>query len=73
MITDKEVKDAIIALRDGECWTWPESDYGRAEIWLKNYTYFLFSIPMYGGRPSFEDAYDIRSIDQLIQRVNTWT
>ena len=45
--------DEIIKLKDGQCWTWPESDYGLAEIWLKNSTYFLFDIPLYGGEPIF--------------------
>jgi hypothetical protein len=25
-------KEEISKLKDGECWIWPESDYGKAEI-----------------------------------------
>lgn len=66
-------KDWILGLKDGKCWVWLESDYGKAEIWYNNDTYFLFSIPMYGGPASFEEAYPKRRIDDLIAKVESWT
>jgi len=69
-MTDKE---QILNLKDGEVYVIPESDYGKAEIWKKNDCFFLFEIPMYGGRPSFNSAYQIHRIDDLINTVESWT
>ncbi len=66
-------KNEILKLKDGECWVWPESDYGKAEIWLKNKTYFLFEIPNFGGQPQFEKAFNKHDIDCLVDVVNSWT
>ena len=64
----------IEKLKDGQSWIWPESDYGRAEIWLKNGVYFLFSIPMYGGSPAYEGSYSGKGhIGRLIAAVESWT
>lgn len=65
-------KGKIIALKDGEVWIVPESDYGKAEIWLKHETYFLFEIPAFGGQPSFFKAYRSH-IDEMINDYNSWT
>ena len=67
-------KREIESLNDGDWWIWPESDYGRAEIWLKNGAYFVFSIPMYGGEPVFEKAYNGKGrIGELIAEIESWT
>lgn len=66
-------KEEILNLKDGECWIWPESDYGKAEIWYKNNTYFLFEIPTFGGQPSFVDSFTIATIMNLIKTVESWT
>ena len=63
----------IRKLKDGEVWEWPESDYGKAEIWLKNETYFLFAIPMYGGQPCFEQSYNKGRIGEMVATVESWT
>ena len=68
-----KVKEEILNLKDGECWIWPESDYGKAEIWYKNKTYFLFEIPMFGGQPLFVDSFTIATIINLIKTVESWT
>ena len=67
-----EAEKEIRKLKDGECWVWPESDYGKAEIWKKNDVYFLFSIPMYGGMPQFEDVFTPRMVVGLVELVNGW-
>jgi len=65
-------KDEILKLKNGESWVWPESDYGKAEIWLKYNTYFLFEIPIYGGgEPRFYKQF--RDIDSLIKMVESWS
>ena len=68
-----DTKQEILKLKDGESWIWPESDYGKAEIWYKNKTYFLFEIPMYGGEPSLVDNYTVSTLDYLIKTVELWT
>jgi len=67
------MKEEILKLKDNECFTVPESDYGKAEIWLNHERYFLFEIPMYGGMPTFVDSYRKEQLDDLIKLVNSWT
>lgn len=67
------MKEEILKLKDGQSYTVPESDYGKAEIWLKNGVYFLFSIPMFGGEPNFEKEFYSGNIDGLIDTINSWT
>lgn len=66
-------KEEILKLKDGESYIVPESDYGKAEIWLKNGIYFLFDIPMYGGTPMYHDSYNKHGIDRMIDQYNSWT
>ena len=65
--------DEIMKLNDGEKWIWPESDYGKAEIWFKHGGYFLFEIPMYGGEPRFVGCFSKRRLAELIDIVSSWT
>ncbi|MEK9207489.1 MAG: hypothetical protein AAB922_03340 [Patescibacteria group bacterium] len=66
-------KEEIEKLKDGECYIVPESDYGKAEIWLKNEMYFLFEIPTFGGQPRYVDNYIRRHIDIMIKKIESWT
>ena len=66
-------ENRILELNHGECWIWPEGDYGKAEIWHINDVYILFEIPMYGGRPAFHKAYGEYRLDELIETVESWT
>jgi len=66
-------KDEILKLNHGESYTIPESDYGKAEVWRIWDDYLLFSIPTFGGTPSFDSSYTLSSIDKLIQTVESWT
>lgn len=68
-MTDKE---HILNLKDLECYTVPESDYGKAEIYLINDVYFLFSIPIYGGKPAFERVFNKDDIDEMINLYESW-
>jgi len=65
-------KEEILKLKDGGFWIWPESDYGKAEVWFKYGTYFLFEIPSFGGRPEFYKDYTIWEIEHLINVVRSW-
>lgn len=66
-------KKKILSLKNGEKYIVPESDYGIAEILFKNNKYFLYSIPMFGGGPVFEDEFDKNEVDLMIQKYNSWT
>ena len=63
----------ILKLDDGENWIWPESDYGKAEIWFIHETYFLFEIPNFGGTPRFDSSYKKDQLQDLIDHVNSQT
>jgi len=69
-MTDKE---HILNLNNLECYIVPKSDYGKAEIYLINETYFLFSIPEFGGNPVFEKAFNEHNIDEMIALYESWT
>jgi len=65
--------NSIQNLKDGDCFIWPQSDYGKAEIWFKNEVFFLFEIPEYGGMPIFSGSFHPSQVDRLIDKVNSWT
>ncbi len=67
------MKEQILKLKNGECYTVPESDYGRAEVWKINNVYVLFSIPLYGGEPAYEQVYGLHRIDEMISSINSWS
>lgn len=66
-------KQEILKLKNNESWTWPESDYGKAEIWLMHGMYFLFEIPSFGGEPRYVDTYIATTLPDLIATVEKWT
>ena len=66
-------KQEILKLKDGEVWVWPESDYGKAEIWFKNDIYFLFEIPTFGGKPIWIGAYLREKLPFLLATVERWS
>lgn len=81
-MTIDQIRQAIIALHDGavapreqSVFFWPESDYGKAEIWLIHDTYLVLSIPMYGGQPGFEKAFmkSAAHVEAIINMVTSWT
>lgn len=67
------IKFEILKLKHGENYIVPESDYGKADIWLINETYILFRIPWLGGTPQFVKAYSFIHIDDLIKEISEWT
>ena len=74
---------ALNELKNGEHYVIPESDYGKAEIWLINDIYFVFEIPMYGGDPMYVDSFSKgswkypeqkqKAIKGIIDLVYSWT
>lgn len=63
----------ITMLKDGEHWTYPESDYGKAEVWYKHEVYFLFEIPQYGGVPKFVRAFHKKAVTEILDTIESWT
>ena len=51
----------------------PESDYGFAEIYRMYDDYLVFSIPTYGGVPTFYKSYGKHSVDKLISDLKSIT
>jgi len=68
-----DIKKKILELKDGEVFVWSESDYGKAEVWLKCNTYFLFEIPTFGGEPLYNSSYIRDNISHLIATVEKWS
>ena len=66
-------KYEILKLETGQCYIVPESDYGKAEIWRINNMYFVFEIPMYGGKPVYSRSYKLDQIDKMIYWINEWS
>jgi hypothetical protein len=68
-------KIEIEKLNSGECYTIPESDYGKAEVYFINDVYLLFGIPTFGGEPYFVQHFvaDEKGISELLKMVNGWT
>lgn len=69
----EDIKSEILKLNHGESYIVPESDYGKAEILFYNDTYFLFEIPIYGGKPGFHKSYQKNQIDEIVKTIESWT
>ena len=72
-----EDKKSIMSLKSGECYIIPGGDYGKAEIWHIHNDYIIFSIPMGGGCPRFEEVVGIyhtkeRQASKVLQILDTW-
>lgn len=73
-----KVKEKLMSLKNGEKYIIPESDYGKAEIWYIHDCYFIFTIPMYGGKPAFEtvvQGYENKEqqMKKVLDIINNWT
>jgi hypothetical protein len=76
-------KQGVKILKNGECYTVPQSDYGLAEIWYINDIYFLFGIPLFGGAPYYVDNFYAGNwknpkekeeiISKILDIVHGWT
>ena len=70
-------KDQDIAnvkkLYHGEHCTVGQSEGGGGEVYRIWNTYFLFSIPQYGGEGNFERAFTSTQIEQLVDNAHSWT
>jgi hypothetical protein len=69
----EKVKVEIIKLKQGECYIWPKSDYGLAEIWKINDYYFVFEIPEFGGNPYYSSMFIKDDVEYLIKHILSWT
>ena len=68
---DTQIKEMIDSLGHKGVFVWPESDYGKAEIWKINDVYILFEIPMYGGKPTYSGTF--YNSKDIFNRVRNWT
>ena len=76
-------KQGVKTLKNGECYTVSQSDYGLAEIWYINDIYFLFGIPVFGGDPYYVDKFHAGNwrnpkekeevIAKILDIVHGWT
>ena len=69
---DKYIQE-LTSIKDGESWVWPESDYGRAEIFKVLDMFIVFSIPMYGGEPIYEKTCRKEDINEMMEMVARWS
>ncbi len=53
------------------CVGWSEG--GGGEVHLIWDTFFLFSIPLYGGEGTFEGSYNYDEIEELVDFARSWT
>lgn len=51
----------------------PESDYGFAEIYRLHDDILVFTIPQYGGEPSFYKSYGLHAIETLVRDLRAIT
>lgn len=65
-----EILEKIQALKENETCSLANN---TAEVLLKYETYLLFSIPLYGGRPCFEGAFEKHQIAELISKIESLT
>ena len=75
---------ALTELKNGQNYIVPESDYGKAEIWLINDAFFVFEIPTFGGQPNFEEVFPFtykhkfpekkqKAINDVLDMVYSWS
>lgn len=69
----KDHFNEIAWLNHQGCYTVPESDYGKCEIWRLWDNYLLFEIPTYGGTPIFVKSYPLSQIKEIIKEFESWT
>lgn len=68
----EEMKQKIKALKHLECWTYPLSDYGRAEVWRMHNNFIVFEIPQFGGTPRFGFGCNENCINYLLREIEKW-
>lgn len=51
------------------CW----SEEGGGDVYRIWDMLFLFSIPQYGGEGSFEGAFNLNEVENLVDLAGTWT
>lgn len=67
------MKSEILALKTGEEYVAPVSDYEKAKIIRFHFGYALYSIPMFGGTPILEGNFDLQEVDEIINLIESWT
>lgn len=65
-MANQELFEKLFNLQDDKCFVWPN---GKAEVWRKHDTLFLFEISEFGGTPVFDKSYSRFWINEMIERV----
>lgn len=73
MNTSEQLKAKILQLNHGGLYVVTESDYGKCEIWKINSVYVLFEIPFMDGPPIYSGTYHDRQVNEMIEKINSWT
>lgn len=68
---EKDLKE-IKKLKHLESYTIPESDYGKADVFMINETYIFFGIPMYGGEPYYEFSCNKRNLKECVEKIYSY-
>ena len=66
-------REEILNMEDGKPYYFNMINDGGAEIWKINGLYFLFEVPLYGGRPRYYACYGTAGIDDMIKTYKSWT
>lgn len=69
----KDHLEEIKKLEDGGGYWWGQGEGSGAEIWKKNFYWFLFEVGQFGGYPRFVKAFHESQLIDLIQTVEKWT
>lgn len=70
--------ESLLKLNNGEHYVVPQSDYGKAEVWLINNAFFVFEVPMYGGDPNYATNFPFarhkqKAAEQVMSLIDSWT
>lgn len=69
----KEQEEKILALKSGEKIFISQGNESGIEIWRINHVYLIFSIPLFGGEPVYENTFFINESEQMFKELESWT
>jgi len=73
METQKQARDKIEKLKDGEHCYFNIFQSGGAVCYKCNGMYLLFEVPLYGGEEIYENTYFENELNDLINTAYSWT
>ena len=63
----------IQSLKEGETYTIPESDYGKADVEYRGGLYYFYEIPQFGGEPYFFGKCNLQGLKDMIEEIYNLT